>query len=68
MLFAIVFVIVLQSVVNTIGMSVIERTRETGTLRALGLKRRGVRILFGAEAGALALFGCVIGMLLTFAV
>ena len=38
--------IVTMSVLNTIGMAVVERTTEIGTLRALGLKRPGVIRLF----------------------
>ncbi|RJR54426.1 MAG: ABC transporter permease [Desulfobacteraceae bacterium] len=41
-IFCIVLVIVVMSTINTMGMAVMERTREIGTLRALGLKRRGV--------------------------
>jgi putative ABC transport system permease protein len=39
-LFVIIFVIVVMSVINTMSMAIIERTREIGTLRALGLKRK----------------------------
>ena len=49
-LFIIVFVIVIMSVINTMSMAVLERTREIGTLRALGLKRRGVMSLFAIES------------------
>lgn len=64
-LFIIVLVIVTMSVVNTMSMAVLERTREIGTLRALGLKRRGVSILFALESGMLGIFGCLMGMALT---
>jgi putative ABC transport system permease protein len=66
-LFIIVFVIVVMSVVNTMGMAVLERTREIGTLRALGLKRRGVLRLFGAESLLLGAFGAASGLALTLA-
>jgi putative ABC transport system permease protein len=46
------------------GMAVLERTREIGTLRALGLKRRGVSLLFAMEGGLLGLFGSCIGVVL----
>jgi putative ABC transport system permease protein len=49
-LFIIVFFIVAISVGNTISMTVFERTREIGTLRALGLKHKGVESLFGIES------------------
>jgi putative ABC transport system permease protein len=60
-IFCIVLVIVVMSVVNTMGMAVMERTREIGTLRALGLKRRGVSALFAMEGGLLGLFGSISG-------
>ncbi len=63
-IFSIVLVIVVMSTVNTMGMAVLERTREIGTLRALGLKRRGVSMLFALEGGLLGLFGSLIGVIL----
>jgi len=64
-IFVIVFTIAVTSVTNTISMSVIERTREIGTLRALGLKHKGVMILFAAESALLSILGCTSGMCLT---
>ncbi|MBC8440023.1 MAG: ABC transporter permease [Deltaproteobacteria bacterium] len=61
-IFIIVFIIVIMSTTNTMGMAVIERTREIGTLRALGLKRRGVTLLFAAEGWLLGLSGCLFGL------
>jgi len=60
-IFCIVLVIVIMSTVNTMGMAVLERTREIGTLRALGLKKRGVSLLFALEGGLLGLIGSLIG-------
>ena len=57
----IVFIIVVMSTVNTMGMAVMERTREIGTLRALGLTRSGVSFLFALEGMLLGLFGSLIG-------
>ncbi|MEW6259393.1 MAG: FtsX-like permease family protein [Thermodesulfobacteriota bacterium] len=65
-LFAIVFIIVVMSVINTMSMSVMERTREIGTLRALGLKRLGIIRLFAIESGLLAIGGILGGGLLSF--
>ena len=53
-----------MSVVNTMGMAVLERTREIGTLRALGLKRRGVGILFAVEGAMIGLLGSFIGLII----
>ena len=61
-IFAIVLVIVVMSVINTMGMAVVERTREIGTLRALGLKKRGVSFLFALEGTMLGFMGCIAGI------
>lgn len=64
-LFAIVFVVVLMSVLNTLTMSVMERIREIGTLRVLGLKRRGVLRMFAAEALILGGISAALGSVVT---
>jgi putative ABC transport system permease protein len=55
-------VIVLFTVVNTMGMSVVERTNEIGTARAMGLQRAGVRRLFVVEGALLGAFGAFVGV------
>lgn len=67
-IFSIVLTVVVMSVANSMSMTVVERTREIGTLRSVGLKRSGVVRLFAAESLALTLAGCLLGLLLTFAV
>jgi len=67
-IFSIVLTVVVMSVANSMGMTVVERTREIGTLRAIGLKRGGVVRLFTAEALLLTLVGCLVGIALTFGV
>lgn len=64
-LFVIVFVIVVMSVINTMSMAIIERTREIGTLRALGLKRKKLILLFSIESALLGFFGMIGGIFLT---
>jgi putative ABC transport system permease protein len=64
-IFSIVITVVVMSVANSMGMAVVERTREIGTLRAIGLCRRGVIALFVGEAAVLVLLGCIAGLLLT---
>jgi putative ABC transport system permease protein len=66
-LFSIVFVVVLMSIVNTLTMSVMERVREIGTLRALGMRRGGILRVFAAEGAALGALGCLIGLAITLA-
>jgi putative ABC transport system permease protein len=57
-------VIVLFTVVNTMGMSVMERTNEIGTARALGVRRSETRRLFVVEGSMLGAFGATIGIIL----
>lgn len=64
-LFSIVFIVALMSIVNTLSMSVMERVREIGTLRALGATRAGIVRLFAVEGGVLGALGCVVGVALT---
>jgi putative ABC transport system permease protein len=66
-LFIIVLTIVVMSVVNTMGMAVIERTREIGTLRALGLKQKGVGLLFAIEGAMIGFLGSIFGVVLNVA-
>jgi putative ABC transport system permease protein len=51
-------------IVNTMSMNVIERTRELGMLRSLGMTRRQIMKMVLAEAGMLGLAGGLIGVLL----
>jgi putative ABC transport system permease protein len=63
-IFSIVLTVVVMSVANSMSMTVIERTREIGTLRAIGLKRSGVIRLFTLESMLLSLIGCITGLLI----
>jgi len=63
-IFVIVFVIAVMSIINTMSMTVLERTREIGTLRALGFSRLRIVGAFLAESVVLALIGGVIGCVL----
>lgn len=67
-LLAIVLTIVVMSVANAMSMGVMERTREIGTLRAIGMQRRGVALMFAVEALLLVLIGCLSGLALFVAV
>ncbi|MGW4894891.1 ABC transporter permease [Kitasatospora sp. NPDC004240] len=57
-------VIAVLGVVNTMAMSVFERRREIGMLRAIGLDRRGIGRMVRLESLVIALFGGVVGVAL----
>lgn len=57
-------VIVLFAVVNTMSMSVMERTNEIGTARAMGARRRGIRRQFVVEGAMLGAIGATAGLAL----
>ena len=63
-IFALIGAIVLFTVSNTMNTAVVERTVEIGTLRAIGLRRAGIRSLFVTEGALLGLCGAVLGVLL----
>ena len=56
--------IALLGIVNTLALSVIERTRELGMLRAVGLSRRQTKRMVRTEAVIIAVFGAVLGLVL----
>jgi len=66
-LFVIVLLIASSSVMNTVGVTVLERTREVGAMRALGVEVSDVIRMFIVESGALGLVGSALGLLLTLA-
>jgi putative ABC transport system permease protein len=51
-------------IVNTLALSVLERTREVGLLRAVGMQRRQLRRVVRWEAVLIALFGTTLGLVL----
>ncbi|MFF8421193.1 ABC transporter permease [Streptomyces sp. NPDC015680] len=55
-------VIAILGVINTLAMSVYERTREIGMLRAIGLDRTGIRRMVRLESVVISLFGAVLGI------
>jgi putative ABC transport system permease protein len=61
-------VIVLFAVVNTMTMNVMERTNEIGTIRAMGVRRRGIRWQFILEGALIGGAGATIGALLAIAI
>lgn len=63
-LLALAVVIAVFGIVNTLGLSVIERTRELGLLRAIGLTRPQLRAMVTLESIAIAVLGAVLGLVL----
>lgn len=63
-LLAVAVVIAVVGVANTLSLSVVERTRESALLRALGLTRRQLRGTLAAEGVLLAGTGAVLGLVL----
>lgn len=61
---AVSVLVALVGVTNTLGLSVAERTRETGLLRALGMTRRSIRSMLAIEAAIIALAGASLGLVL----
>ena len=57
-------IIAALGIVNTLALSVIERTREVGLLRAIGLSRRQLRRMVRLESIAIAVLGAVLGILI----
>jgi len=62
----VLFFIILLGVVNTLRMTIRERTREIGTVRAIGMRREAVRNIFILETFFLTLFSSVAGVILGF--
>lgn len=56
---------VLFTVMNTVGMSVLERTSEIGTMRALGMQRRTIRTQFLLEGAILGVVASSAGVVAT---
>jgi putative ABC transport system permease protein len=63
-LLALAVLIALIGIVNTLMLSVLERTREIGLLRAVGMRRPQVRSMIRSESVILATFGAVIGIVI----
>jgi putative ABC transport system permease protein len=64
MLLALSIIIALLGIVNTLALSIIERTRELGLLRAIGLRRRQLMSMIGVESLVIAVFGALLGVAL----
>jgi putative ABC transport system permease protein len=61
-LLALALLIAVLGIVNTLALSVYERTREIGLLRAIGMTRRQLRRMVRLEAMLIAVFGALLGL------
>ncbi|MFE0460089.1 ABC transporter permease [Kitasatospora sp. NPDC058965] len=61
-LLAMSVLVAVLGVVNTMAMSVFERKREIGMLRAIGLNRGGIKRMVRLESVVISLFGAVLGL------
>ncbi|MTE19358.1 FtsX-like permease family protein [Streptomyces sp. TRM43335] len=61
-LLAMAVIVAVLGVVNTLAMSVFERSQEIGMLRAIGLDRRGTKRMVRLESLVISLFGGVLGI------
>ena len=63
-LLGLAIIIAILGIINTLALSVIERTREVGLLRAVGLSRRQLKRMVRLESVVIALLGTVLGLVL----
>ncbi|MEU5955175.1 FtsX-like permease family protein [Streptomyces sp. NPDC047525] len=61
-LLGLAIIVAILGVVNTLALSVVERTREIGLMRAIGLSRRQLRRMIRLESVVIALFGALLGL------
>jgi len=67
-LLALTIIIAVLGIINTMALSVFERTREIGLLRAVGLSRRQLRRMITLESVQTSVFGAVLGAVLGIAI
>ncbi len=63
-LLGLAIVIALIGIANTLSLSVLERTRELGLLRAVGMTQRQLKRTIRIEAGIIAIFGTLMGLVI----
>jgi len=63
-LLALAIVIALLGIANTLALSIVERTRELGLLRAIGMQRGQLAQMIAAESVIIAVIGAVLGIVL----
>ena len=55
-------IIAFLGIINTLALSVFERTREIGLLRAVGMARRQVKAMIRAESVIISVLGAIVGL------
>lgn len=63
-LLALALIIAVLGIVNTLALSIIERTREVGLLRAIGLSRAQLRVMITLESVVISLLGALLGVVM----
>jgi putative ABC transport system permease protein len=63
-LLALAVIIAVLGIINTLVLSVVERRRELGLLRAIGMIRRQMRAMIRGESVIIALFGAILGLVI----
>ncbi|MBA2574938.1 MAG: FtsX-like permease family protein [Nocardioidaceae bacterium] len=63
-LLGLAIIIAILGITNTLALSVIERTREVGLLRAIGVSRRQLRSMVRLESIAISVLGAVLGVVM----
>ncbi len=61
-LLGVALLIALLGIINTLLLSIVERTRELGLVRAVGLSRGGVVRMIAVESVLISVFGCLLGV------
>ncbi|HVE23957.1 MAG TPA: FtsX-like permease family protein, partial [Sporichthya sp.] len=62
-LLAMAIVIAVLGIINTLALSVTERTREIGLMRAIGMSRRQLRRMIRLESVVMSIFGSILGLI-----
>ena len=61
---SLLFILAFLGISNTILLSIMERTKETGMIRAMGMTDGQVKLVYMFEAGFIGLFGSILGIIL----
>lgn len=65
---AVALIVAAIGITNTMIMSISERTKEIGIMKALGCRTKDIRLIFLSEAGIIGLIGGILGAVLSFSI